>query len=175
LILSFLKIGTFSFGGGAPMIGFFANEIVINHWYQIASGYHTMVAIAQLIPGPFGIDVSVYIGYKLMNLLGVFITTISISLPAFVVLIIISRYYNQFKQNQKIQFFLAGLRPIVIGLLFFAAYTILPVAKQANNLNILLSLKIFALFGLGYFLLKKTKINSFWYFFLFGILGIFIF
>lgn len=175
LILSFLKIGAFSFGGGAPMIGFFANEITLNHWAQVADGYPAMVAIAQLIPGPFGIDASVYIGYKLMSIPGVFIATIAISLPAFLLLIFISRYYNQFKKNKNAHFFLSGLRPIIIGLLFFAAYTICPAIKQIDNFNVFLTLKITILFILGYVLLSQTKINSFGYFFLFGLLGVFLF
>ncbi|EKE01001.1 MAG: hypothetical protein ACD_21C00246G0004 [uncultured bacterium] len=175
LILSFLKIGAFCFGGGAPMIGFFANEIAINHWDHVAAGYHSMVAIAQLIPGPFGIDASVYIGYKLLGLKGIFITTIAISLPAFLILIIISRYYAQFKQNRYIQLFLKGLRPIVIGLLFFAAYTICPITKQAGELNMLIVLKTAVLFVLGYVLLSRVKINSFGYFFLFGLVGVCLF
>jgi chromate transporter len=96
-------------------------------------------------------------------------------LPTFLALIIISRYYDQFRQNRNIQIFLKGIRPIVIGLLFFAAYTICPITKQINNLNMLLALKIFILFCLGYILLNKSKINSFGYFFLFGLLGVFLF
>jgi len=171
----FAKVGTFSFGGGAPMIIFFQNEIERNNWSHIITDYPTIVAIAQLLPGPFGIDASAYIGYRIAGLLGVAIASIAISLPAFLALIVIARRYNQFTKNKYIQLALIGLRPIIVGLLFSAAYTIQPVIKNTTDLFSLVALKAFLAFILGYILLSKTKISPIVHFSLFAGLGIVLF
>ena len=101
LFLSFMKIGAFSFGGGYAMIPFFEKEIAANQWTQ-ASDYTKMIAIAQVFQGPFAIDSSAYIGFKVSGIWGAIIASLALSLPSFVALVFITRFYIQFKANTYI-------------------------------------------------------------------------
>ena len=82
LMATFFTIGAFSFGGGYAMIPFFEKAIVLHHW-TAASDYTKVIAIAQVFPGPFAVDSSAYIGYKVSGIFGAVIATVSL-LPAVV-------------------------------------------------------------------------------------------
>lgn len=175
ILFVFLKVGTLSFGGGAPMIAFFHSEIISNNWEHIVTDYSSIVAIAQLLPGPFGIDASVYIGYRVGGGLGILIAAFAISLPAFLALLFIERHSVQFRSNQRIQMALGGLRPIVIGLLVSAAYSIQPAVKSVSDLSSIFTVKVFLAFIVGYILLSKTKISPMAHFSLFAVIGMIFF
>lgn len=175
ILFVFLKVGTFSFGGGAPMIAFFHSEIISNNWEHIVPDYPTIVAIAQLLPGPFGIDASVYIGYRVGGLLGILVASLAISLPAFLALLVIERHSEQFKSNKNIQIALSGLRPIVIGLLISASCSIQPAIKSFEDISSVFTIKAFFAFIIGYILLSKTKISPIIHFSLFAVIGMLFF
>lgn len=175
LFLSFLKIGAFSFGGGYAMIPFFEREIALHHW-TAASDYTKMIAVAQLIPGPFAIDSAAYIGYKVNGLLGAAVASIALALPSFLILLLITHYYIQFKTNARMQMALESIRPAVIALLIGAAYIIgiqpmvglwMGFTWQAGTATLLIVLGVLAL--------NRTKINPVLYILLFGAAGIVLF
>ena len=56
LYLLFAKIGFFTFGGGFAMIPFFYHELVQNHHLLSAEEFANMVALAQVTPGPIGVN-----------------------------------------------------------------------------------------------------------------------
>lgn len=178
LLISFLKIGALSFGGGYAMIPFFEKEILLNHWTG-ASDYAKIIAVAQVFPGPFAVDSSAYIGYKVAGILGAVVATLALCLPSFIALVYITKFYVQFKSNQYIQLALNGVRPAVIGLLVSAAYIIgfnpmiSSLANFVANPQPLLKAVPFVL--AGFFLLKYTKINPIIFIVLFAVIGIVLF
>lgn len=178
LFLVFAKIGALSFGGGYAMIPFFEKEIVINGWTQ-AGDYTTMVALAQVFPGPFAIDSSAYIGYQTGGLLGAVIASAALSLPSFIALLFITKFYIQFKSNTYIQMLLGGVRPIVIGLLGGAVYILglKPIleAVKTSSAGLLQAFAAIILIGAGYLLLRKIRMNPIIFIIIFGAIGIAIF
>ena len=176
LVLSFMKIGAFSFGGGYAMIPFFEREIAAHHW-AAAADYKKVIAIAQLLPGPFAIDSSTYIGYKVAGIGGALLASAALSLPAFLALILISKYYNRFKEDRQIQSALRGVRPVVIALLISAAFIIgiKPLAPDWEALISFKTIKGLVLATVGYFILKRTKINPIVFILLFAVIGMVIF
>ena len=176
LFLTFFKIGAFSFGGGYAMIPFFEKEIALHHW-AAAADYQKMIAIAQILPGSFAIDSSAYIGYQVNGLLGAFLASIALSLPSFLILVFITRFYTQFKTNFYLQMTLSGVRPVIIGLLISAAYIIgvQPLIKDISVTSLVLLSKAVILIAAGFGLLKLTKINPILLILLFGVAGMILF
>lgn len=173
LLISFFKIGALSFGGGYVMIPFFEKEIMINHW-TAASDYTKVIAIAQIFPGPFAVDSSAYIGFKVGGIIGAIAATTGLCLPSFVASVYITRQYVQFKASRWIQMLLGGVRPVVIGLLAGATYIIgvQPVIGNWNNvLHSWLGAKAILLTAAGFLLLKYTKVNPVFFIVLLGIAG----
>lgn len=176
LLLTFMKIGALSFGGGYAMIPFFEKEIALHHWAS-AGDYTKVIALAQIIPGPFAIDSSAYIGYRVGGMLGAILASAALSLPSFAALVLITKFYVQFKSNNYIQLALKGVRPAVMGLLISAAYIIglKPIAGSWTPATLLPLLKALLLIVSGYLLLKHTKLNTILYILIFGLAGIILF
>lgn len=177
LLITFFKIGAFSFGGGYAMIPFFEKEIVLHGW-TAARDYTKVIAIAQIFPGPFAVDSSAYIGYKVGGILGAIIATVGLCLPSFIAFVYITRRYVEFKNNRYIQMLLGGVRPVVIGLLIGAVYIIgfKPVVGTWESLfHSLLGIKAILLTAAGFLLLKYTKVNPVFFIVIFGIVGVALF
>jgi len=160
LFLVFLKIGAVSFGGGYAMIPFFETEMVSHNWVSLAD-YVKVIAIAQVVPGPFAVDSSSYIGYRVAGILGAMIATIALCLPSFTASVIITKFYAQFKTNRYVNALLMGVRPAVLGLLISAAYIIgiKPLYQISNTLISLTMLKAIIVIGIGYYVLNLKKVN----------------
>ena len=164
LFLVFLKIGAVSFGGGYAMIPFFETEIVSHNWVSLAD-YVKVIAISQIVPGPFGVDSSSYIGFKVAGILGAVIATIALCIPSFTASVIITKYYAQFRTNRYVDALLMGVRPAVLGLLISAAYIIgiKPLYQENNTLISLTMLKAIIVICIGYYVLnqKRMKVDTF--------------
>ena len=131
LFITFFKIGLFGFGGGYAMLSLIHNEIVIsNQW--ISSGEFTdIVAISQMTPGPIGINAATYVGYQalqnsassgyLYGILGSVTATFALVLPSFILMLLISKFFLEYRKHPMVESVLKGLRPAVVGLLAAAA------------------------------------------------------
>ncbi|TGE31588.1 chromate transporter [Desulfosporosinus sp. Sb-LF] len=178
LFLVFLKIGAVSFGGGYAMIPFFETEMVSHKWVSLTD-YVKVIAIAQVVPGPFAVDSSSYIGFKVAGILGALIATIALCIPSFTASVIITKFYAQFKKNKYVNALLMGVRPAVLGLLISAAYIIgiKPLFQVNNTIISLTMLKAIIVIGIGYYILnqKKIKVGTFTFMAASAIIGIVLF
>ena len=84
LIIAYLKIGLFGFGGGYAMLSLIQKEIVGNGWITNQT-FTDIVAISQMTPGPIGINSATYIGYAATGgtILGSIIVTLTVVLPSY--------------------------------------------------------------------------------------------
>ncbi len=129
LFITFFKIGLFTFGGGYAMIPLIQHEIVINNQWIDAATFTDIIAVSQMTPGPIGINSATYVGYTVTgSVWGAAVATIAVSLPSFIIILLITALYNQFKKNRWFEAALRGIRPVVLGLIASAA--ILLVTKE---------------------------------------------
>lgn len=63
LILVYLKIGMFGFGGGYAMLSLIQYEVVDHYHWLTLQQFTDVVAISQMTPGPIGINSATYVGY----------------------------------------------------------------------------------------------------------------
>ena len=120
LYLAFLKIGTFSFGGGYAMLPFMQKEIVENNSWISMSEFSDIIGISQMTPGPVAINSATFVGYKVGGVIGSAIATIGVVTTSFILVSIISKILNKFKESIVIRSMLAGMRPILIALIIYA-------------------------------------------------------
>jgi chromate transporter len=83
LMLTMLKIGLFTFGGGYAMLALLENEFVSKQKWMEKDEFLDMAAIAESTPGPIAINAATYIGYKQFGILGSVFATLGICLPSF--------------------------------------------------------------------------------------------
>lgn len=116
LFLEFFKVGLFSFGGGYATLPFLYHISDIYGWYS-ANDLSQMLAVSSLTPGPVGINVATFAGFKTAGFFGALIATASIMMPSYFIVIAISKLLNKFKENFYVQSALYALRPASCGLL----------------------------------------------------------
>ena len=160
LFLTFFKIGAFTFGGGYAMLPFIQQE-VLNHKWVAESDLINFIAVSESTPGPFAINMATYIGSQVGggefgfwgSLFGAFCATMGVVLPSFIVILIVARFYEKYKQSKIVKGCMSGLKPAVVGLIGAAilsvvAEVLFPLGLKLatfSDPNMYVSLGIFAL------------------------------
>ncbi len=138
LFFVMLKIGLFTFGGGYAMIALLENEFVSKLKWINEEEFTDMVAISESTPGPIAINSATYIGYKIGSILGSFICTVAICIPSFVIIYIISLFFNAFMEIQWIAAAFKGIQVCVVYLILSAGIRMLiKMKKTAFNIIII--------------------------------------
>ena len=123
LFWAFFKIGLFGFGGGMAIISLIYDSII--HFVAITpASFANIVAIAQVTPGPVAINTATYVGYESAGVLGSLVSTVAVAVPAFIIIAIVSRMVERYKDSRVIQGGLEGIRPATMGMIASAALTI---------------------------------------------------
>lgn len=115
LFWTFFKIGLFSFGGGYAMIPLIQKEIEQNGWIN-AKEYADIIAISQMTPGPLAVNAATYVGANISGVLGSISATLGVSLPSFILIVIIAHFFIQFKDSAVVESILKGVRPVTIAM-----------------------------------------------------------
>lgn len=128
LFFAFLKIGAFSFGGGYAMLPFIEREIVdSNNWLSMPE-FMDIIGISQMTPGPVAINSATFVGYKIQGVIGSVAATLGVVLTSFILVSIISKTLEKFKNSVTVKAALLGMRPVLIALILSA---FLELAKES--------------------------------------------
>lgn len=134
LFVSYLKIGFFGFGGGYAMLSLIQHEIVVVRGWMTAAEFADIVAISQMTPGPIAINSATYIGYTVAGVWGSVLATVSVCLPALTIMILVTKFYMKLHNNKYVLGAMAGLKPVVIGMIASAALLLVfPSAREGES------------------------------------------
>ncbi|PZT55062.1 chromate transporter [Paenibacillus silvae] len=120
LFFVFLKIGAFSFGGGYAVMTLIEREVTGRGWIQ-PEDFQQIVALAGMAPGSIATNIATLIGYHQSGILGAMISTAGIVFPSLLIVIICSALFLRLQNNLWLRSAFYGLRPIVTGLIIYAA------------------------------------------------------
>jgi len=122
LFLTFFKIGLFTFGGGYAMIPLIHKEVVEkNNWINNEE-LLDIIAVAESTPGPVAVNSATFVGYKLGKIYGAILSTLGVVLPSFIIIFIISFFYEQFMQIELVGYAFNGITAAVTVLIGSAAF-----------------------------------------------------
>ena len=126
LFWTFFKIGLFTFGGGYAMLPLIQEQVVSNGWLT-EEAIVNFIAVSESTPGPFAINIATYVGSQvgganyggsiLYTILGSAAATLGVVMPSFIVILIVARFYMQFKNSHTVKGLMTGLKPAAIGLI----------------------------------------------------------
>lgn len=174
LFLAFFKIGLFGFGGGLAIIQLIYDSI--KEFANISQEeFANIVAIAQVTPGPVAVNSATYVGYEVGGYLGSAIATLGVATPAFIIISLVAKAVNRYKESTAVKGALEGIRPATVGLIAGAVITIgsaavMPKNSLGGNFSVLRDMTIsvggmhidvisIVLCGLTILLIQKFKIN----------------
>lgn len=151
LFFEFFKTGLFSAGGGMATLPFLYDISARYGWYttgQLAD----MIAVSESTPGPIGVNMATYVGFRTAGVPGALIATIGLIAPSVIVILIVSRVLEKFRSNKYVDAAFYGLRPCSIGLIAAAGALVVQIAllkveefKASGVLGDLFDLKAIAL------------------------------
>ncbi len=123
----FFKAGLFAIGGGIVALPFF-NDMAVKYGWFSTKDVADMIAISEATPGPFGVNMATFAGYKIGGIFGSFLGVFFLVLPSFVIIIIVSKFLDKFSENKYVKAAFKGIRPCVCGLVLNAWYSIVKVS-----------------------------------------------
>ena len=122
LFYIFAKLGLFTYGGGYAIIALLLGILEEYGWVSSAE-FSNLVAISQITPGPIAINSATFVGYKVAGVLGSAVATFGIFLPAFVITMIVSRFFYALKDNEQFNSIMNALRVCAVALIASAVVT----------------------------------------------------
>ena len=165
LFFEFFKAGLFAVGGGMATLPFLYDMSDKMGWFTYAD-LANMVAISESTPGPIGINMATYVGYTLRGVPGALTATVGLITPSIIIILIIAKFLQAFKDSPLVDAAFYGLRPASTGLIAAAGLSVLAlvlvnpgVSKNAGILE-LINLKSILLIAVLYYftaVCKKTK------------------
>ncbi|MCZ8515068.1 chromate transporter [Paenibacillus filicis] len=122
MILYFLKLGTFGFGGPVALVGYMYKDLVENRKWISDSDYKDGLALAQLAPGPLAAQLSFYLGFVHYGIFGATMVGVAFTLPSFVMVVALGWAYVHFGGLIWMQSVFYAVGASVIGIITFSAY-----------------------------------------------------
>lgn len=165
LILGFLRVGCFSFGGAYGAIPLI-RDVVLSYGWLTDEMLTYMIAVSESTPGPIMVNLATYIGSSQAGFSGAVLATLAVILPAFIIILLIMVALKTLINNKYVQAVLNGLKPCIIGIILatgaymtinncFILSDSVPINVQAAIIAVLLMAVMF-----GSKVILKKKISS---------------
>ena len=163
LAFEFFKIGLFSIGGGMATVPFLMDLTTKYDWFT-ANELANMIAISESTPGPVGVNMATYAGYQAYGVLGGVVATLALILPSLIIIILVAKILEKFKENRLVKDTFATLRPCVTAMIAAACWQVMEKALftvdaflVTMNPADLINYKAMCLFILCYWLMRRYK------------------
>ena len=116
LILGFLRVGCFTFGGGYAAIPLIRDVVLSNGWLT-EERLTYMIAVSESTPGPIMVNLATYVGSSQGGMLGAALSNLAVVTPSFCVILLILILLKNLLKNPYVQAVLRGMQPCVIGII----------------------------------------------------------
>ena len=127
LFYSFFMTGLFAIGGGLATLPFLYDLSDTTGWFTHAE-IANMLAISESTPGALGINMATYAGFEVASVPGGVIATLGLITPGIIIILLIAKVLEKFKQNCWVQWGLYGLRAASIALICSAALSVVQIS-----------------------------------------------
>lgn len=117
LYLVFAKVGTFTIGGGLAMMPMLQKELIDKRHWITEDELLDYYAVGQSTPGIVAVNVSTFVGYKQLGVLGGVIATLGMITPSLVIIMILAKFINSISDYPYVQKALNGVNVAVAALL----------------------------------------------------------
>ena len=116
LFLGFLKVGLFSFGGAYGAIPLI-REVVLSYGWLDDEMITYIIAVSESTPGPIMVNLATYVGNVLGGLPGAILATVTVVLPAFVIILLVMVLLGSLLKSPYVQAAFDGLKSAVAGII----------------------------------------------------------
>ena len=163
LMFEFFKTGLFTVGGGLATLPFLRDISTRLGWFT-QEELINMIAISESTPGPIGINMATYAGFKAGNILGAIVASLALIVAPMIIIMVIAKFLDKFKENKIVQSVFYGIRPAVCGLITAAGYQVIVISlfsaaafEQSGAVMDLFNIKAIILYGVLLWGVMKLK------------------
>ena len=129
LFWTYLKIGTFTLGGGYAMLPLIQREVVERKGWIDEKEFLNMIALAQAAPGLIAVNSAIFIGWRVGGWRGICGAVLGAVLPSFLIILSIAMVFSEWKELPAVEAAFKGIRPAVVALI---AAPLVKLAKAAK-------------------------------------------
>ena len=174
----FVKYGFLCFGGGYALVPLLTAELVQQQKWMTAEEFGRLLGVAQITPGPIGINTATYVGFTQQGIPGGVVGTLGLVTPALILGILAYYFLNRWEKTTVVRGIFAALRPAAFGMLLTAILVFAEISVFTGPLPLPeiaaffrgepvqwdFSIRILPLLiaALSMFLQLKTKISFLW-------------
>jgi chromate transporter len=129
LFWTYLKIGTFTLGGGYAMLPLIQREVVERKAWIDEEEFLNMIALAQAAPGLIAVNSAIFIGWRVGGWRGVCGAVLGAVLPSFLIILAIAMVFTEWKNLPSVEAAFKGIRPAVVALIAAPLFKMAKAAK----------------------------------------------
>lgn len=122
LFFSFVKIGFSSFGG-VSMIPLILQEME-SHGWMTEQDLTNLIGIAEMTPGPLGINCATFAGNRSAGILGGLAAVIGVLMPVFTLTLLAGIFFRKFKKSHIMQNIMSFVKPVCIAMIIAIVLTL---------------------------------------------------
>lgn len=149
LVVSFFRIGLFTFGGGYAMLTLLEDEVVKRHKWLTHDEVLDLYAIGQTTPGVIMVNVATFIGFKQARYVGAFLATAAVVAPSLIVVSVLVLLLQNFSDISLVQKALRGINIAVAAMLCLAVIRLWQQSVKSNHTALILGFSFFGVQVLG--------------------------
>ena len=149
LFWTYLKIGTFTLGGGYAMLPLIQREVVDRKGWIDEEEFLNMIALAQAAPGLIAVNSAIFIGWRIGGWKGVCGAVLGAVLPSFLIILAIAMVFQEWKELPAVEAAFKGIRPAVVALIAAPLFKMAKAAK-ISWLTALIPVAVALLIWLGH-------------------------
>lgn len=127
LMYEFFKTGLFAVGGGLATLPFLYEMSAATGWFT-RQDIMNLIAVSESTPGAIGINMSTYVGFITASIPGAILATLALAAPSVIVIILISKVLDKFKDSPVVEGIFKGLRPASTALITAAGLSVAQLA-----------------------------------------------
>lgn len=124
IYLTFVKLGSVSFGGGYAMLSLMEREVVDQKKWIEKEKIVDIFAVSESLPGAIALNSSSFVGYSIAGIPGAIAALLGNLTPSIIIMAVLSVLLTQFSGNLYVEKAFNGIRPVIVGLIAYAALKI---------------------------------------------------
>ncbi len=124
LFWEYFKTGLFAIGGGMATVPFLQDISARTGWFTFQE-LADMIAVSESTPGPIGINMATYVGFKTAGVIGSAVAVLGLITPSLIVILIVAAFLHAFRNNKYVERVFYGIRPASTGLIAYACLSVM--------------------------------------------------
>src|SRR5215207_4743049 len=157
LLLYFLQLGTFGFGGPIALTGYMQRDLVERRGWFSEQDYKEGLSLAQLAPGPLAAQLAIYLGWVRAGVMGATLVGVAFVAPSLVMVLALSAAYVRFGGLPWMQGVFYGVGAAVIAIIAQSARKLTRMTLERDRL-------LWLIFGCSALITAWTESEIFWLF-----------